>query len=246
MPDSSNQLKFDQQGERVGKIREGLWATDAMVQVESLKVRGRELQIAGKRVANYFDPDKGSFQRRLTMSDVRIQVDLPDRSVTAEQLMPVLTKIFLTGSQTLADVAPDYWKACLEGQIINHICHDKTTELFRNKADLAPRELPRFGLVYKVGFEVDGAKVSAPKALSMPDPKYPEIARQAKLQGTTVLWLIVDRDGVPKHISVVRPLGLGLDDAAVRTVEKWRFKPAMKGSEPVPVQINVEVNFRLY
>ncbi len=42
------------------------------------------------------------------------------------------------------------------------------------------------------------------------------------------------------------PLGYGLDENAVGAVNRYRFKPAMKaGLEPVPVQITVEVNFRL-
>jgi hypothetical protein len=39
---------------------------------------------------------------------------------------------------------------------------------------------------------------------------------------------------------------MGLDEKALEAVLKYRFKPAMKGSTPVPVMISVEVNFRLY
>ncbi len=39
---------------------------------------------------------------------------------------------------------------------------------------------------------------------------------------------------------------MGLDQKAIEAVRNWRFSPAMKDGRPVPVQINVEVNFRLY
>jgi TonB family protein len=45
---------------------------------------------------------------------------------------------------------------------------------------------------------------------------------------------------------IVRSLGMGLDEKAMDAVKKWRFKPGMRGTQPVPVQVNVEVNFRLY
>ncbi len=91
-----------------------------------------------------------------------------------------------------------------------------------------------------------GGGVSAPRALETPDPEYSEEARKAKYQGTVVLWLIVGPDGKPHDIKVSRPLGMGLDQKAIDAVRNWRFQPAMKDGRPVAVQINVEVNFRLY
>jgi len=91
-----------------------------------------------------------------------------------------------------------------------------------------------------------GNGVSAPRALETPDPEYSEEARKAKYQGTVVLWLIVGPDGKPRDIHVSRPLGMGLDQKAIEAVNRWRFEPAMKDGKPVAVQINVEVNFRLY
>jgi TonB family protein len=45
---------------------------------------------------------------------------------------------------------------------------------------------------------------------------------------------------------VQRTLGLGLDEKAIEAVRQWKFDPARKNGQPVAVQINVEVNFRLY
>ncbi len=91
-----------------------------------------------------------------------------------------------------------------------------------------------------------GGGVSAPRAISTPDPEYSEEARKAKYQGVCVLWLIVGPDGRPRDIKVARSLGMGLDQKAVEAVRNWKFEPAMKDGRPVAVQINVEVNFRLY
>jgi protein TonB len=91
-----------------------------------------------------------------------------------------------------------------------------------------------------------GGGVSAPRALFTPDPEYSEEARKAKYQGTVVLWLIVDQSGRPQNVKVARTLGMGLDQKAIEAVRNWKFEPAMKDGHPVAVQINVEVNFRLY
>ena len=91
-----------------------------------------------------------------------------------------------------------------------------------------------------------GGGVTAPRALDTPDPEYSEEARKAKYQGTCVLWLIVGPDGKPRDVKVARALGMGLDEKAIEAVRNWRFEPAMKDGKPVAVQINVEVNFRLY
>jgi TonB family protein len=91
-----------------------------------------------------------------------------------------------------------------------------------------------------------GGGVKAPTPLETPDPEYSEEARKAKYQGVVVLWLVVGPDGRPKNIKVERPLGMGLDQKAVEAVQRWKFEPATKDGKPVAVQINVEVNFRLY
>jgi outer membrane biosynthesis protein TonB len=47
-------------------------------------------------------------------------------------------------------------------------------------------------------------------------------------------------------VTVVKPLGLGLDEEAVHAVTSWTFTPSQKDGSAVAVQINVEVTFRLY
>lgn len=90
-----------------------------------------------------------------------------------------------------------------------------------------------------------GGKVSAPKVLYDPNPAYSDVARRAGYQGTVVLWLVVGTDGSGHRIRVQHGAGMGLDQEAIEAVKTWRFQPATKDGQPVPVMINVEVNFRL-
>ena len=90
-----------------------------------------------------------------------------------------------------------------------------------------------------------GGDVSAPACIYCPDPEYSEEARKAKYQGTVLLWAIVDASGRAREIRIVKSLGLGLDEEAMRAVQNWRFRPAERKGNPVPVYMNIEVNFRL-
>ncbi|MCL5005220.1 MAG: energy transducer TonB [Acidobacteria bacterium] len=91
-----------------------------------------------------------------------------------------------------------------------------------------------------------GGNVSAPIPIYKPEPPYSEEARKAKYQGTCVLWIVVDAQGNVQQAQVVKPLGMGLDENALRTVKTWKFKPAMRNGVPVPVRVMVEVSFRLF
>jgi TonB family protein len=90
-----------------------------------------------------------------------------------------------------------------------------------------------------------GNGVSAPRLLFKVEPQYSEEAISAKFQGTVLLYVEVDEQGLPRNIRVIRPLGLGLDEKAIEAVEKWKFSPGKKDGKPVAVQAQIEVNFRL-
>jgi TonB family protein len=91
-----------------------------------------------------------------------------------------------------------------------------------------------------------GNGVTPPRAIKSPDPKYPKSAKGEGIEGTVVLWLIVNSQGSPEQIKVKKLVGHGFDQSAVDAVSRWKFNPATKDGKPVAVAINVEVNFRLY
>jgi len=90
-----------------------------------------------------------------------------------------------------------------------------------------------------------GPGMSAPMLIHKVEPQYTEEARLAKYQGTVVVSTVIGTDGAAQSMRVIRGLGLGLDEQALKAIAQWKFKPAAKEGEPIPVQATIEVNFRL-
>jgi protein TonB len=91
-----------------------------------------------------------------------------------------------------------------------------------------------------------GGGVAPPVVLFAPEPQFSEEARKAKVSGNVLVYLQVDTNGKPMHVRVLRGIGLGLDEKAVEAVTQYKFKPAMENGKPVPVEMNVEVNFQIF
>jgi periplasmic protein TonB len=91
-----------------------------------------------------------------------------------------------------------------------------------------------------------GGGVSAPVLVHSAEPEFTEGARQQNYQGTVSIQLIVDAQGYPQDVHVIRHLGMGLDEKAVEAVRQYRFRPAVYQGHPVAVQMIVEVDFRLH
>jgi TonB family protein len=95
-----------------------------------------------------------------------------------------------------------------------------------------------------VGVKVGGG-VTAPKLLSKVEPEYSDEARSLAYQGTVMVKVVIDVDGLAKNLELVNGLGYGLDEKAAQAIALWKFQPGQKDGMPVPVQASIEVNFRL-
>jgi protein TonB len=86
-----------------------------------------------------------------------------------------------------------------------------------------------------------------PSCAYCPDPQYTDEAREAKLQGTVTLQVLVGADGRASQIRIVKGIGLGLDARAEQTIRGWKFVPAHDAARhAVPEWVTVEAVFRLF
>ncbi|MGD8377699.1 MAG: energy transducer TonB [Acidobacteriota bacterium] len=78
-------------------------------------------------------------------------------------------------------------------------------------------------------------------------PKYPELARKAKVTGNVILEAIVRKDGTVGDVKVLRSPGsnLGFEQSAIEAVKQWRYKPGVQNGRPVDVYFTIVVEFIL-
>jgi TonB family protein len=88
--------------------------------------------------------------------------------------------------------------------------------------------------------------VTVPSGVYMPTPDYTDPARIAKFQGSLILLVTVSEEGRAEDLKVLQGLPFGLNQHALNTVRTWKFRPATLDGKAVPVQVPIEVTFRLY
>ena len=89
-------------------------------------------------------------------------------------------------------------------------------------------------------------RTARPKGGYQVRPVYPEVARRAGIQGTTLLRIHIEADGHVSDVSVQRSAGhQSLDEAAAEAVRRWRFEPAFNSAGPVSMWAVVPVEFRI-
>ena len=75
---------------------------------------------------------------------------------------------------------------------------------------------------------------------------YSPYGQLARISGLCVVAFVVDTNGVPQNVRVVKSLESSMDENAVTAVQGLRFKPGIKdGTTPVPVEVIMPINFRL-
>jgi protein TonB len=89
-----------------------------------------------------------------------------------------------------------------------------------------------------------GGQIKEPKKLKNVNPVYPDIAKQARVQGVVILECTISPQGKVSDVKVLRGIPL-LDAAAQEAVKQWVYTPTLLNGVPVPVIMTVTVNFKL-
>jgi protein TonB len=92
-----------------------------------------------------------------------------------------------------------------------------------------------------------GNGVLPPRVRRKVEPQYSADAMHAKIQGVVLLSAVVLPDGSVTDIRVIRSLdrSFGLDSKAIEAARQWQFFPGTRQGEPVPVLVNIELEFNL-
>lgn len=76
------------------------------------------------------------------------------------------------------------------------------------------------------------------------DPVYPPLAKQARIQGTVILQVVISKSGDVENVQLFSGHPL-LASAAIDAVKQWKYKPYLLNGTPVEVETRVNVNFLL-
>jgi TonB family protein len=87
--------------------------------------------------------------------------------------------------------------------------------------------------------------VTLPRVVREAKPLYTNAARDAGIQGSVALLVVVLPDGTVGDARVIRSLDPGLDGEALAVLDRWRFEPGRKDGKAVPVQVTLEMTFTL-
>lgn len=181
-----------------------------------------------------------------------IEVDLDLDRLSPEQADAAMSKIFLTAQDDLSALVSGYWAPCVreaaagqdgrprfsaEFKKIPGVMHAPGGTTLKPATEASPLDCTTRTRVKKGVY---------PRLIHNAYPEYSERARRAKLQGAVILKLVVNEEGLPTNIRIIKPLGLGLDEKAIGAVREWRFKPAEKDGRPIPMEIATQVEFHMY
>jgi len=89
-----------------------------------------------------------------------------------------------------------------------------------------------------------GGDVMMATAMNKVQPVYPNLARQARVQGTVRLHTLIDKDGKVIEVTYISGPAM-LVQSAIDAVKQWRFHPTMLNNTPVQVECVFELNFNL-
>ncbi|MBO6537546.1 MAG: M56 family metallopeptidase [Balneolaceae bacterium] len=74
---------------------------------------------------------------------------------------------------------------------------------------------------------------------------YPEEARKTGIEGRVVVQFVVDKDGNVQNPQVIKGIGGGCDEEALRVIKNTKFTPGLQRGQKVNVQMSMPIVFRL-
>ena len=226
---SRTDLEYDQNGILLSGANSGPW-TLAYVEITGVTVSTQSIEVVGNRLGTLFQNGK---PRPVMIGKLKIHIARPVSNVDTEAaLYPIFRKILIEPGEDLRPLLPDYWRYYLTGT--DSQARSAAWEATLEKSKVVP---------LKPAIAPTGAPIP-PKAVHMQDPKYTKEAESCHIEGRSVLGVVVDTTGSAVDIAILEPLGMGLDEQAVLALKQWKFRPSTLNGQPVPVHINVEINFR--
>lgn len=231
-------LRLDAEGKALDNERVGPWTLYAKIEVIDIGIHGKKLEFYGNRIFMAYQKEKDWVHMR--GPKMTLQIEYPSDQQLQDQIRASLPRVFLAPGESLADAAPVYWRRFLLDLEPKRV---QPTPAGPNLSGDRPETQPAVPPAKRI--RVSSGVLEA-RAIKKVAPRYVEIARNARVQGEVRLEAVIGTDGKIKGITIVEPLGMGLDDAAIEAVSQWEYEPTrLLGGEPVEVVTYISVIFKL-
>ena len=102
----------------------------------------------------------------------------------------------------------------------------------------------RFSELHLAGAKRDPGNVSAPVPVLKVDPKYPQTLIEEHVEGEVILYGVIRPDGAVDSIQLVKGIDEQLDANSITAFSQWKFEPATREGQPVPLEAIVHIPFR--
>ena len=230
-----NKLSFDSAGKPLQPYKPAPF-TEAAMDVSSVKLKSNQLHIEGWRMGLQFNA-KG-VARRVPVEAAnysgKIQIDI--HGALGTDYGPALDAIFAPDLASLTPSLPSYWQPFA----IAHFAGPGNTPASAS-GSTDPGAKPQ-SVTADEPIQIDGS-VKPPKVLKSQAAEYTPIAAAAALSGQVKVSVWLLKDGTATDVYIVKALGLGLDEAALAALQKYKFSPATQYGKPVKVHLYIDVNF---
>ena len=237
---ASENLKFNSQGQ-LQSSADTVPFTEAGIDVRAVRFNGDSMIIEGQRMALEFLPND-------EIRRVPAKTEQDPGAITVEVQADstgsydhALNAIFASDLASLAPSLPSYWQA----YAMQHFLPVSPAPTLQKESYTKPEPAddntapPSEQPVMHVG-----GPVKPPTLIRAYNPAFTDLANAQQFSGSVKLYLWFDADGKVSHVSIARPAGLGLDEAAIAAVEQYQFQPATKDGAPVTVDLYLDVSFK--
>lgn len=239
-PVDKNSQKYDWKGTLLSGGSEGPWTRYGGLEISSMHLYPDKLFIEGSRLEYAYEgQQKGLVPRKESKQKMEVEIQLEKPIATAEEADAAIRRVFTLNEEDLLQTVPPFWRPYLRKQMSS-----KQSARDRAPSPEAASAADEFESMRLQGVtRMDLKLLQAPKALHTPAPEVPAHVRRLPADGVVVLDVVIDTTGRVLWPVVIRPLGLGYDEAAIAAVTGWKFKPAMKDGKPVATEMAFEIAF---
>lgn len=89
-----------------------------------------------------------------------------------------------------------------------------------------------------------GGDVKEPRLITLKQPVYPTVAKQAHIQGNVVISTQIDKVGNVVHMQVISGPTM-LRQAALDALRQWKYAPSTLNGQPISIEMLVTVKFQI-